>query len=329
MNAQSHQNCLELDQPAGSRHRWGVILAGGDGKRLLPLTRRITGDDRPKQFCAVIGRETLLDQTRDRVRQIVRPEHIMVVLTKPHERFYGDLASDAECSQVLVQPFNRGTAPAIVYSLMRLSELDPDGVVAMFPSDHHFADEVALKADLDVAFDAAEHRPDRIVLLGITPDYPEAEYGWVEPGVPLGGCLPDSVCQVARFWEKPSHSLASALMDNGCLWNSFVMVGKIAAFLALIHRALPQLMGAFESIRPTLFTVRETAAVREVYSGIRPTSFSDEVLSIYSDDLAVVCSRNIGWSDLGETSRVLSVLESKRLKPEWAREYAQESAAAR
>lgn len=317
MKSQPQQSHLELSRFERSTHRWGVILAGGEGKRLLSLTRRIAGDERPKQFCAIVGRETLLDQTRARVRRLIRPEHTVVILTKAHDRFFSKLASEPDCSQMLVQPHNRGTAPAIAYSLARLVELDPDGVAAIFPSDHHFRDEVAFTADLETGFEAAEHRPDRVVLLGVTPDYPEAEYGWVEPGLPLGDGLPDSVCQVARFWEKPSKSLASALMKNGCLWNSFVMVGKIAAFLNLIHRALPDLTCAFESIQPAFFTMREEAAVDEVYSRLQSTSFSDEVLSVYSDDLAVVCSRDVGWSDLGEASRVLSLLESKSLRPEW------------
>jgi mannose-1-phosphate guanylyltransferase len=330
MKSQPHQTCPEPDQPHPDRlrHRWGVILAGGDGKRLLPLTKRITGDERPKQFCAVVGHETLLDQTRDRVRRIVKPEHTVLVLTKEHERFYSSLAEDGNCSQILVQPCNRGTAPAIVYSLARLRELDPDGVVAVFPSDHHFANESAFTADVEVAFDAAGRRPDRVILLGVTPDYPEAGYGWIEPGAPLGGSLPGSVCHVSRFWEKPSRQLASALMKDGCLWNSFVMVGKIAAFLALVDRALPRLFDSFESIQPALFTAREDAALRDIYSEMQSASFSHEVLSTQPCGLAMVCSGNLGWSDLGEASRVLSVLESKGVKPEWTHERAQEASVA-
>src|SRR5688572_24292070 len=329
MRSQSYPTRLELDRSDRYRHRWGVILAGGDGKRLLPLTRMISGDERPKQFCTIMGRETLLDQTRNRIRRIIWPQQTLIVVTKAHERFYRDLVSDAHCSLVLVQPCNRGTAPAIAYSLARLRELDPKGVVAIFPSDHHFADEIAFAGELETAFEAADARPDRVMLLGVTPDYPEVEYGWVESGAPLGGRLPGSVCHVGCFWEKPSRSLASALMKNGCLWNSFVMVGKIDTFLGLIRRALPRLIGEFESIRPELFTAREDAAVRHLYSGIPSSSFSEEVLSTHPCDLAVICSSNLGWSDLGDTNRVLSVLESESVKPEWIHERAEASNVAR
>lgn len=303
--------------------RWGVILAGGDGKRLLPLTKMIVGDERPKQFCPIMGRGTLLDQTRDRVRRIIRRQQTIMVVTKAHERFYRDLLGDPHGSQVVVQPCNRGTAPAIAYSLLRVREWDPSGVVAIFPSDHHFADDAAFAADLETAFRAIESRPDRVMLLGVTPDYPEVEYGWVEPGVPLGGRLPDSVCHVSCFWEKPSRSVASALMKNGCLWNSFVMIGKVDTFITLTRRALPRLIEAFESIRPTLLTAGQDAALLDLYSGIRSSSFSDEVLAVYPHELAVICGKNLGWSDLGEPVRVLSVLERKGIKPGWARESAE------
>lgn len=91
--------------------RWGVILAGGDGKRLLPLTQKITGDDRPK--CNVMGRHTLLSQTRSRISRIIHRDRTSLALTKPHERFYADEVATVSSARLLEQPHNRGTAPAI------------------------------------------------------------------------------------------------------------------------------------------------------------------------------------------------------------------------
>jgi mannose-1-phosphate guanylyltransferase len=298
-------------------HRWGLILAGGDGQRLLPLTRRIAGDDRPKQFCAVLDNETLLQQTQRRVSRLVRPWRTLLVLTGAHEPFYADEVAGIPSSRLLIQPSNRGTAPAILYGLLRLREMDPKALVAFFPSDHHFSDDEAFISHIDSAYGVAASEPEMVILLGIPPETPEVEYGWIEPGVPLGHPVPDSVSRVSRFWEKPSGALASQLMERGCLWNSFVMVGYVHAFLNLVRHALPGLHGVFEAIRRSLFTAYERAAVRDLYSGIRTTNFSQHVLSEQPNGLAVLRANGLGWSDLGEPGRVLSVLERKGVQTEW------------
>ena len=129
--------------------------------------------------------------------------------------------------------------------------------------------------------------------------------------------MPDSVCRVSRFWEKPGRTLASALMARGCLWNSFVMVGHVHAFLNLLRLALPSLIEAFESIRPSLFTAYEETALNEIYSSIGATSFSRDVLSVQPNNLAVLRATGLGWSDLGEPSRLLSILQRRGVQTEW------------
>ncbi len=305
---------MKFDRSDSSGHRWGLILAGGDGTRLLPLTRTIAGDDRPKQFCALMGDETLLQQTQRRVSRLVPAWRTLLVLTRKHEPFYADEVAGLSSSRLLIQPSNQGTAPAILYGLLRLREMDPKGIVASFPSDHHFSDDEAFARHIDSAYAAAASQPGMVVLLGIPPETPEVEYGWIEPGTPLGDPAPDSVCRVSRFWEKPSGSVASSLMERGCLWNSFVMVGYVHAFLNLIRHALPSLVEAFESIRSSFFTAYERAALCELYSGIGDTSFSQDVLSAQPNSLAVLRATGLGWSDLGEPSRVSSLLERKSVQ---------------
>lgn len=299
-----------------------MILAGGEGSRLRTLTRTIAGDARPKQFCPLIGGKSLLDATRERVAISIAPENTFYSLTAKHERYFRDPLRNVPASRRIVQPQNKGTAPAILYSLMRLATEKPDAAVAFFPSDHFFNDDDGFMDQVESAFLAASLNPDSIVLLGIEPDKAEASYGWIEPANSLFGGEARSFSRVERFWEKPPATVARRLLSSGCLWNSFVMVGRVEAFLEMFREHLPMMYGMFDMSGPFLGDARETAAVRSIYKWIKETNFSSEVLERAVARLLVMRVAGVGWTDLGEPQRVLGVLTGLGIQPEWAAGFA-------
>lgn len=297
--------------------RWAVILAGGDGTRLRSLTRAISGDERPKQFCSIIGEQTLLEQTCTRVARAVSEDHMLLVLTESHAPFYRELISGVQFDRLLIQPHNKGTAPAIICALTRIAWKAPEAIVGIFPSDHYFSNDEVFMSYVETAFDAARTRPGTVTLLGITPESPEVEYGWIESQLPIIASLPRAISRVRRFWEKPSANLASRLMKRGCLWNSFVMVAHVDAFLRMARSALPELCDAFSVAVPAFGTPAEATKLGEVYSCIPATNFSQEVLAMRPNDLAVLRVDEVGWSDLGEPSRVLRTLAQWGSQSQW------------
>lgn len=299
---------MNFSTDLSGKDRWAIILAGGDGSRLLSLTRRIAGDDRPKQFCPIIGDNTLLDETRRRVALTLSPEKTMFVLTQKHERYYKDALEEVPPANLVIQPKNAGTAPAILYSLLRLELINPQAVAAFFPSDHYFSDDRAFMSEVEFAFDAASRQPDLIFLLGIEPESPDEEYGWIEPERETSINKTFNYRRVRRFWEKPSPALARELMERGCLWNSFVMVGAVSAFLKMIRRATSELYSQFSAIKSNLSTLAEKNAVQALYADLPDSNFSREVLQARATDLAVVPVGGSKWSDLGSPHRVFSTL---------------------
>ena len=302
------------------QNRWGVVLAGGDGVRLRSLTRLICGDDRPKQFCALVGECSLLDQTRQRAERSIRGDQILYSLTRAHQDYYQiDLADRA--SQRIVQPCNRGTAPAIVYTLLHIFQMDPDAMVAVLPCDHHYSPEWRFTTALEQAFAVAGARPDSVVLLGARPEGPEVEYGWIELGETVGDLTAD-VFRVRRFQEKPSVSVAERLFNDGSLWNTFIMVGHVKAFLELALESLPRLVEALRATETHLVVDRETRISDGLYNRIPATDFSRQILAPGAARLIALELGALEWNDLGHPERVISTLAKQDVRlPAWAQSW--------
>ena len=297
--------------------RSAIVLAGGEGTRLKALTRQIAGEEIPKQFCKLVGSKSLLEQTYDRVSNLIPRERTVTVVNRAHERFYQPILGGTPEHLVVAQPAGRGTAPAILYALMRLARRAPASVVSLFPCDHYVSDDSLFMRHVDAAARAVDVRPELTVLLGIEPTHPETSYGWIDPAEPLGiGEMPLS--GVRRFVEKPDSGTASRLMSNGALWNSFVMVARVSTMIGLFMIAAPGLYVAFNSLRATFETGVEMRVVERLYENLPEVNFSSDVLEKCPVNLAVMPVRQVRWSDLGEPDRVRDTWTQTGFNPEWA-----------
>ena len=292
---------------------WAIVLAGGDGTRLQDLTRQIDGDPRPKQFSRIFGNRTLLGHTRERLRPVFNDDRQLFVVTKDHDQFYQSELADIDHSQVLEQPANRGTAVAIITSLFQLLQHKPDGIVGIFPADHYYADEGAFASTVKSAIRISKAQQDSIILIGAKAQWPEIEYGWIEPGPAIATPCRARVFGVSRFCEKPPLLEARALMRNGGLWNTFVAIGRAGAFLNLLAA----------TVMPAMTRIARAVAHRDlgrVYGEIDSIDFSRDVLSHQPRSLLVMEDAASGWADLGHPERVISTLDRYQIEPEWLSE---------
>jgi mannose-1-phosphate guanylyltransferase/mannose-6-phosphate isomerase len=293
-----------FEKPAPDEEAHALILAGGEGSRLRALTRRLSGEDLPKQFAELLGDISLLEQTRRRAAKWIRKDRTQILLTRAHERFFRPLLEDAPASALAVQPSNRGTAVAVLYGLLRAAHRGSDAPIVILPCDHWVSDESAFMAHVAAALGLAQAQADAIVLLGIPATRAESQYGWIEPGPPVFDGWPE-LKRVRSFVEKPAPEEAAAMASRGMLWNSFVVVGRISRFLLLFALTVPDLVDAFVPLWRAFDSAGEPAALDRLYEKVPVFDFSRDVLAKSPEMLSVLTVAGVEWEDLGDPTRVL------------------------
>lgn len=277
---------------------WGVILAAGDGTRLAAVTVDASGRAVPKQYCALAGASTLLEQTVTRLAAIVPRKRILCVVAEAHRRHWQEGVAGLPAENIVVQPENRGTAAGLLLPLLEIARRDPMARVIVSPADHFVADERPLTRALLEALSAIEGPEERLLLLGIAPDAPVGDYGWIvaRPGSST------SPSAVERFVEKPGRSEALRLAEAGGVWNSFLMVGRLRRYLDLFERRRPELLRDLRRAH-----AGGTAALTDAYRAFAASDFSRDVLQGSEAALGLVVVPPCGWTDLGTPERLATL----------------------
>ncbi len=290
-----------------SGQTWAIVLAAGEGSRLRSLTTTPNGAI-PKQFCSLRGGRSLLHDALHRAKSVAIPRHICTIVAEQHCRWWRDALVDVPEQNVIVQPSNRGTAVGILLPLLHVMLRDPEARIVLLPSDHHVRDEAVLADALRMAVAKLEIDTDAIVMLGITPDEPDSELGYIVPGSISrdGGVL----SSVSRFVEKPPTALAQSLVENGALWNAFIIAARASALLQLFIVRYPQLVAdMWAAVDRDACRPNEPEATRRLYRDLGTIDFSHHVIAGAEEQLRVLPVEPCGWSDLGTPKRVADTLQ--------------------
>jgi mannose-1-phosphate guanylyltransferase len=297
--------------------RCGIVLAGGEGKRLRSFVYRVRGSLIPKQYVNFIGSRSMLEHTFHRAEKLIHRNRLFTVITQNHLKYPEVRRQLSESSKdtIVVQPENKETAPGILLPLIQLYKRYPESTVVIFPSDHFIVEENLFMMHVYLAFRLVDRDPSRLVLLGIEPSDPEQDYGYILPGEKLTAPRLLNAHAVSKFIEKPGLNLVSSLIREGGLWNTMVMVFKPRMLLDRFRQTAAALYHAFERVNEALGEPFFPKIVEEVYRQIQPLNFSKSILEPLAKQepscLAVLPVRGVHWSDWGSEQRIADTLRPR------------------
>jgi mannose-1-phosphate guanylyltransferase len=281
---------------------YAVILAGGGGTRLWPLSR----PERPKPFLHLLGERSLLRATFERVLPLVgTPANVALVVDRRHAQLAREELPEIPAANILAEPVGRNTAAAIAFAALALQR-EPDEVMVVLPADHLVIDEPGFRDVLARAATVAEAADLPLVTLGITPTGPETGYGYV---VAAGPRAEPGAHAVARFVEKPAADAAAALLagPEPVAWNAGIFLWRRAAILDALESSAADIIG---DLRAGL--AAGPGGLEAAYPDVRATSIDYAVLEPASLAGRVAMVRaDVGWSDLGSWAALRDALVAR------------------
>jgi mannose-1-phosphate guanylyltransferase len=286
-------------------HFYALIMAGGGGTRLWPLSRR----NRPKQSLPLVGDHSMFRLSVERLMPLFPPERIFVVTGANHVAELRQDAPELPDGNFLVEPFGRDSGPAAGLGTLHIAAQDPEAVVAVLTADHHITDLEGFRNTLAAAYQVAQQG--RIVTLGISPSFPSTGFGYIKRGQLRETISGLKVYDSAGFREKPDPATAVEFVASGQYsWNSGMFIWKASQALAEFARQQPNIARQLEVIRQAYGAPNYQAAIERVWDKMDKLSV-DYAIMEKAEQVAVI-PVDIGWSDIGSWSALYEVLHPER-----------------
>ena len=280
---------------------YALIMAGGSGTRLWPLSRR----NRPKQVLKLVGDRTMFEHAVDRIVSLFGPERIFVVTGAEHLATLSAQAPELPPLNFIIEPEGRGTAPAIGLGAIHLRQQDPGAIMAVLTADHFIKDTARFRQVLSAAAQLAADG--HLVTLGIKPSSPSTGYGYIKQGESLGVVEGFPVFDVEQFTEKPSAEVATQMVESGeYSWNSGMFIWRVDRILDEFQRQMPEFYRQLIELEATLGTPDDEPTLNCIWPQVARQTIDYGVME--GAENVVVIPVDIGWSDIGSWASLLELL---------------------
>lgn len=267
-----------------------LIMAGGKGTRFWPLST----EEKPKQFLNLLGKETMIQMTVNRLRKYIPIENIFIATGEKYVALVREQISDIPKNNIIVEPVGRNTAPCIVMSALKIDKIYKNATIAVLPSDHLIREEEMFIKTLKVAEDFIEKEFEAIVTLGMIPDRVETGYGYINFGENKTTIAGFDIKAVYKFVEKPAYEEAKKyILEGNYLWNGGMFLWKAETIFSLSQRFMPS---TFKLLREIVDSDDQNL-LKEKYPLADDISVDYAIMERAENIYVIPCE--FGWDDIG------------------------------
>jgi mannose-1-phosphate guanylyltransferase len=285
-----------------NKHNYAVIMAGGGGTRLWPLSRKTS----PKQLLTLFNGKTLFQIAVDRLDGEFLPENIYVVTVAEQAKRLAKITPQIPQENFLIEPMPRGTAAVVALGAAVIQKKDAQGVMVVLTADHFIKNVPGFISVLDNACECAKEK--HLVTLGIQPTFPSTGYGYIESGDQVRMFGNHKVYKALRFEEKPGENRAVDFIKSGrYYWNSGMFVWRVDEILKEFKKYMPHLSETISRIKNSIGVFQETEEFIKEWSAIQPQTIDYGIME-KSDRVVVMPAIDLGWNDVGSWDSLFEVM---------------------